>query len=108
MIVLHADNTMMLKNLGLFVEPVEVRDDACKLLGVFVPANLERGEKLYADGAAKIDRAEIERRKAAGERRLTTVEVFEHLKTLTNSTEQLKDLDAHIKILKERHGCPTP
>lgn len=67
MITLTADETWLLKDVRLFVEPVEILDSEGKLLGLFVPANLERGKELYAKALAKVDWAEIERRKQSRE-----------------------------------------
>jgi len=67
MITLTADDSRLLKDMRMFIEPVEVYDTAGKLLGLFVPANLERGKQLYAQAAARIDWAEIERRKQSKE-----------------------------------------
>jgi hypothetical protein len=55
MIYLQADDATLVKELGTFVEPVEITDADGKLLGVFVPANLERGKRLYAELAGKVD-----------------------------------------------------
>jgi hypothetical protein len=62
-VTVHADDTWLLKDLGLFVEPVEVYDPQGKFLGLFVPANLERGKEIYARVLAGIDWKEIERRR---------------------------------------------
>ena len=56
MIHLTADDTTLLKDLALFVEPVEISDADGKLVGLFVPASLERGKELYASLAARTAR----------------------------------------------------
>src|SRR5262249_32852165 len=67
MVALTADDTMLLKDVGLFIEPVEVYDTAGKLLGRFVPANLERCKELQERALSQIDWAKIERRRLANE-----------------------------------------
>ncbi len=62
MIQLTADEQSLLKDLRSFAEPVEVLDANGKLLGLFVPANLERGKQLYEEMDARTDWAELERR----------------------------------------------
>ncbi|HYV39156.1 MAG TPA: hypothetical protein VE988_25945 [Gemmataceae bacterium] len=59
MFALTADDRTLLKQVGSFAEPIEICDAKGKLLGVFVPANLERIKQKYAELVAKIDWAEI-------------------------------------------------
>jgi hypothetical protein len=59
---IKADDTRLMKDLGRFIEPVEIYDAQGKMLGLFVPANLERCKQKQAEILAKIDWAEIERR----------------------------------------------
>ncbi len=63
MLSLIADDTFLLKNLELFLEPVEVYDGNGKLVGLFVPANLERCKEKRERALAQIDWAEVERRR---------------------------------------------
>jgi hypothetical protein len=79
MVHVVADESWLLKDLALFAEPVEVRDEDGKLLGLFVPANLERGQQIYAEVAAGADRAEIERLRQSKEPGRTTAEVLQRL-----------------------------
>ena len=108
MIQLTADDRCLLKDLRLFVEPVEISDANGKLLGLFVPANLEREKQLYAKGAARIDPAEIERRKQSKEKSYTTKEVFEHLKSLTPDPAMQTYLQRILEELAERDKCAAP
>ena len=62
--MLTANDTLLAKDLARFVDPVEIYDVHGKLLGLFVPANLERGKHLYAQLSESLDRAEMARRKA--------------------------------------------
>jgi hypothetical protein len=64
MVPLSADDSRLLKDVSLFVEPIEVYDSNGKLLGIFVPANMERCKEISAKAAAQMDRAEIKRRLA--------------------------------------------
>jgi hypothetical protein len=82
MIRLTADDTCLLKELRLFIEPVEVYDPAGRLLGLFVPANLERGKQLYAKAAANLDRAEIKRRLESKEPGVTHEEIWGRIRQL--------------------------
>jgi hypothetical protein len=108
MVELIADDRCLLKDLGRFIEPVEVLDANGNLLGLFVPANLERGKQIYAESMARIDWAEIDRRatEEAGKGVPLRV-VFEHLMTLTTDPAVLADLQRHIDEMRAREGCPT-
>lgn len=64
-------------------ENTEVRDAQGNFLGLFVPA-----PKIIAP--------------VAGHKTYTTLEMFEHWKTLTDDPVRLADLDMHIKELKAR------
>jgi hypothetical protein len=109
MIHLTADDSSLLKDLRLFVEPVEVLDPSGKLLGLFVPANLERGKRLYEEMDERIDWAEIERRKTeeTGQGR-PLHEIFETLKTLTTDPGVQADLQRRIDRMRAEGGCDTP
>src|SRR6266851_274338 len=100
MVDLIADERRLLKDLGRFIEPVEVFDADGKLLGLFVPANLERCRQIYEESIAKTDWAEIKRRSAQETGQGVPLwKVFEHLKTLTTDSASLADLDNHIEEL---------
>jgi hypothetical protein len=88
MISLTPDDTWLLKDVKLFVEPVEVYDEAGKLLGLFIPANLERGKELFARAIARIDRAEIERRKQVGGKGATNDELWGRIRRLEAEIER--------------------
>lgn len=60
MIPLTADDSRLLKDLQLFIEPVGVYDPAGKLLGLYVPANLEPGK--MSQTKSQFDPAELKRR----------------------------------------------
>ena len=62
-------------------ENTEIRDAQGNFLGLFVPA-----PKIIAP--------------VAGRKTYTTLEMFEHWKTLTDDPVRLADLDMHIKELK--------
>ena len=62
MMTLTADNDLLVLDLARFIHPIEIQDATGKLIGVFVPANLERGKQIYAQLSANLDRAEIARR----------------------------------------------
>jgi hypothetical protein len=85
---LTADDTTLLRDVSLFIEPVEVYDTAGKLLGLFVPANLERGKRLYDEAVARIDWAEIERRRTSDEEAYPLEEVRHRLQALEGERER--------------------
>jgi hypothetical protein len=68
MLSFEADDTFLLKDVSLFVDPVEVYDGTGKLLGIFVPANLERCKQIKARDAQPGDREELQQRLASQER----------------------------------------
>jgi hypothetical protein len=134
MIPLIADDTTLLKDVGMFVEPVEVYDTNSKLLGLFVPANLERAKEMAAQAAARIDWAEIERRrqnsdqgeplqvtlarirmleqeiarrKAAGEKDFTVDEGLAYFQSLRAKGTQDKPQPGSAAT-GEKDQCPTP
>jgi hypothetical protein len=134
MVSLTADDTALLKDVGLFIEPVEIYDASGKFLGLFVPANLERGKETYARAAARLDRAEIERRKqskgmglplrdgldrlkkleaemerrkAAGERDFTTEEALDYFRSLRNQNAAATEPES-AGGSTERPGCAIP
>lgn len=82
MVYLTAEENWLVQDLARFVEPVEIHDLDGKILGVFVPANLERGQQLYADLHKKVDWQEVERHAQSPERGHTTKEVLEALEKL--------------------------
>jgi hypothetical protein len=84
---LIADDSFLLKDLRMFIDPMEIYDTEGKLLGLFVPANLERAKEHYARHAATIDRAEMERR-LSGDRWFPNHEVLARLKALEAETER--------------------
>jgi hypothetical protein len=104
---LKADDDTLLKELAIFLDPVEITDAKGKLLGIFVPANLERGRKLFEEAVANTDWAEIKRRANSGQKGRTTKEVFERLLSLTTDPVVRADLQKKIDALAERDRCPT-
>lgn len=82
MVSVTADDSVLLNIVGLFVEPVEVYDAKGKLLGLFVPANMEAC-KAYRDSVAdEFDLQEMERLKHSTEERYPFSEVRERLQQL--------------------------
>lgn len=90
MVSLTADDTVLLRDVGMFIEPVEVYDDAGKFLGLFVPANLERGKEMYARALAQTDWAEIERRKRSNDKLIPLRDTLTHLKMLETEMARRK------------------
>jgi hypothetical protein len=87
---LTADDRLVIKELATCVEPVEIRDVNGKLLGLFIPANLERAEQLRAEALARIDLAELERRKQSKGPRHTLQEGLTWLGRLEDEMERRK------------------
>jgi hypothetical protein len=87
---LTADDTTLLKDVGLFIEPVEVYDASGKLLGLFVPANLERAKEMQAWVAAHIDWAEIERQRQSNEPCAPFQDTLARLKQLSGEIDRRK------------------
>ena len=128
MVQLVTDGTWSLSDLGSFVEPVEICDAEGKLLGLFVPANLERGQALHASTAEQFDWAEIERRRRSGGPEIPSAKVLGHLRALEVECERrqtageraltpdeavafvrtLRDQDEPTDSLAEKSGCATP
>jgi hypothetical protein len=108
MVHVTADGSLSLKDLGLFFEPVEISDADGKLLGLFVPANLERGKRMTQQLDSEIDWDEIERRAQSNEPSHTTREVFEHLRSLAQDQPTRKHLQELIDELEERDRCSSP
>ena len=88
MIALTTDDVTLLKELAFFIEPVEVYDAQGKLLGLFVPANLEKGKEMLARARAQIDWAEIERIRQSGEQADPWEVVKERLRLLELEAER--------------------
>jgi hypothetical protein len=63
MIAIQMNGEWRLEDLGAFVEPVEIYDAKGKFVGLFVPANMERGKEMYARAAALRDPVELDRRR---------------------------------------------
>jgi len=64
MIRLTADDALLVKELPSFHDTVEIWDANGRLLGVFVPGNLERLKRVYAEAIARTDLEELARRAA--------------------------------------------
>ncbi|HJT78189.1 MAG TPA: hypothetical protein VJ739_13380 [Gemmataceae bacterium] len=134
MVSLTVDETKLMRVLGLFVEPVELYDPTGKLIGLFVPANMERGKQIYARAAAETDwveierrhrsggdkipfhdtlarlrqlEAEIQRRQAAGERAFTTEEALAYFRSLREASS-VPPAGESANGETEKPGCVTP
>ena len=66
--IISCDQGWTVEDLALLYDPVEIEDSHGKLIGVFVPANLERCREEYARQWALVDEAELDRREAECER----------------------------------------
>ena len=108
MLTLTADDELLAKDLSRFVEPVELCDTEGKLIGLFVPGNLERGKQIYAELARRRDQAEIERRKADARPGRTTQEVFRELEAALPNAPRNGATPATPTPSTEEGECVTP
>jgi hypothetical protein len=106
MLTITADAAMLAK-LRAANGLAEIRDGDGTVLGFYAPVSVDQAAR-YAAAAARIDRSELERRKAEEIGGYTTREVFEHLKTLTTDPAELADLQRHIDELAARDECGRP
>src|SRR4051812_26043373 len=90
MVSIRADGKWLLKELGLFIEPLEVCDAQGKLLGIFVPANMERCKEKQAEILSKIDWAEIRRRAKDPRQGEPLHKTLGHIKKLEQEMERRK------------------
>jgi hypothetical protein len=132
--VIHVNDSWPVKNLGLFTEPIELCDSQGKLLGVFVPANLERCRQQQAEYVASIDWAEIERRrqdprpgeplertllllkkvelelerrKAAGEKPMTNEEAMAYYRDLRRQAQEANGVPNSTSANQETDACAS-
>jgi hypothetical protein len=108
MIPLQAGEDLRVLDLAMFVEPVEISDPAGKLIGLFVPANLERGKQLYQEAIATAELAGPQVKDQQVRRSSTTKEVFEHLLSLTEDKAEREHLEVLITEIAERDKCLSP
>ncbi len=107
MIQVTTNDKTLLRELTVFVEPVEINDAEGNIVGVFVPAYLQRAKRLYEQPSKSIDLAELDRRAAFKGKCKTTREVFEGLLELTTDPVSRGYLQETINDLKERDACPS-
>ena len=88
MVHLVLSETSRLSDLTRFVEPVEIINANGKLVGLFVPANLERGRQRYEQLEAGTDRAETRRREPTERTGRTAKEIFDQLEATCTRPEQ--------------------
>ncbi len=88
MVAVTANETMLLKDVELFLEPVEIYDGNGKLLGLYVPANLERGKEMSKQPSALVDWAELEREARSGEEGEPFERVLDRLNRLAAEVER--------------------
>jgi hypothetical protein len=80
MIPLKADQFLLEVLPGAY-EPIEVYDvTGKKLLGIFIPANMERCKRVYEEAIARTDFEELKRREAEPGPYRTLREVIEELR----------------------------
>jgi hypothetical protein len=117
MVEVIADDSALLKRLGLYHEPVEIYDTAGKLLGLFVPANQAWVKEHYARLAQTIDRAELERRAQSTEGWEPLHVTLERLRKLEEEVERRRRAGepefttaeglAFFQALREADSSPT-
>jgi hypothetical protein len=90
MFSIHATETRLLKDLASCFETAEVYDAGGKLLGVFVPVNLDRMKEKYAQLLALVDRDRASRQDADPRACVPHGEVVARLKALNQESERRK------------------
>jgi hypothetical protein len=135
MLQIMADDSWAMTDLALFLEPIEISDATGKLIGVFVPANLERAKERKAKALAQIDPAELERRlrskepgdphhvvlgrlrmleqemerrKEAGEKEFTTDEALAYFRSLREKGLPHAVEESESNAQMEAGECATP
>lgn len=100
-------NDALLAFLNQTEDLAEIRDASGKVIGYYAPAAAGHAAR-RAGLAAQIDPEEIRRRKAEPGQRLSTVEVFEHLLSITQDEGMRRYLGEQLESLRERDRCATP
>jgi hypothetical protein len=107
MIYVDTSGEWSLADLAHFVEPVEISDANGKLIGLFVPANLERGKELYDKAATLFDPAELDRIEATEQTGRSLQEILTHLKSLESDGQRVvPETGAGMGVGKGE--CATP
>jgi hypothetical protein len=106
MITLTADDAT-LAVLRQASDLAEIRDRDGNLIGFFAPPSFEEAFE-YTRVAAQIDPAELERRKHEPGERVTTKQLFERLKSLTDDEAERAELQKAIDEMTEWERCSTP
>ena len=107
MIKLTADCDLQIKDLARFLDPVEISDADGKLIGLFVPANLERGRQIYANLTKNLDRAEMDRR-AADDKPSNGWQVLLKRMKEASGGEQANGTVVPVTSITEGKECVTP
>src|SRR5581483_666410 len=108
MIQVTTGSKWTLSDLASFYEPVEIRDGQGKLLGLFVPANLERCDQLYARTASPHDRAEIDRRlRDEAGKGVTYKEVLLKFLSRTTNPEERRELQNLLDAWEAEERCAS-
>lgn len=100
-------NETMLATLSQIDDQAEIRDDAGRLIGYFIPVRWEE-EAWYESVKPALDPAELERRSREPGPRRTTRELLEHLLSMTSDEDARSHLQRTIAQVAVRDGCPTP
>jgi len=79
MIRFTANDTFLVKDLASLHDIVEIWDANGKLIGVFVPGDLERLKRVYAEAIARTDLVELARRAAEPGPRRAPSEILREL-----------------------------
>jgi hypothetical protein len=106
MIHLLADDTPQ-SVLGSLVEPAVIYDaTGTRVIGQFVPADPERGKRLYEEFAARLDPAELACRSASGARGRTLEEIKTSRHAGRDAGHGAAPADAPLPSGGD--GCATP
>jgi hypothetical protein len=108
MIHLLADETP-LSILDALVEPVVIYDaTGTRVIGHYTPVDPERGQRLYAELAARIDPEELARRVAAADKGRSLAEILRDLEARPGGVPTTGSPPVEPGSPSGREGCATP
>jgi hypothetical protein len=107
MLYLQAHESLGLDALDGVFEPVEISDATGKFLGVFIPANMELGKKLYKMTEHLFDLEEMKRLAASEKGGRTTAEILEDFRRMEREMASTAN-GVPTKLVAEGQPCVAP
>ncbi len=105
MITVNTGQSVSLKDLGAYTEPVQICDAGGKVLGVFVPSEAPARRKVRTPEEEAAYWQEVERRAADQGEGVPLREIYKRLLALTDDENVKSDLRQKIDTLTERDRC---